>query len=384
MPSINELLDENPPDTAMHAALAVGAATLGQQQTVDFVPYVRTVLPLDGFVFWLNAALLSPEQFAVHNLQSADPVSVDGSLHYASVGHQVEDETIAVRRVDFTAMEQITAFAEIAPDVMYVATWNAPLGSFQFTFSQRGTYYQQANVHHYVGDAIYPVFAAQLIDNLGDFDQRQVVSNSLPLWLAAMSDVPPGLQVTFSLPLYPAHLVPPNLVPPYGVVDITPSSTRPLQAQAFRDGQNSRSQLCAESVRVVLYGLRNDDVMDFIDYIVDRCALVGDFGIMNSPVVRDDRRAQVELAALAMRKMVDFEINYNQARSREIAQQLISQIVPTYLLSDSVVPPQLGADINPDMVPYNPIDPDLSPANLVLTESGEAALTETGSDVLLE
>src|SRR5271166_3370646 len=213
-------IQESLPTRPIHDALVAGVDTLSQDQTVSFTPYVRTVLPLDGYVFWLNANLLSAAQLAQHGLSSADPVVVAGSLHYASVGTQLEDETIVVRSVDFTAETQITAFAEIAPDVLYVGFWDTPLGGFNFTFSRRNSFYIQASIYHYVGDAIYPAFEAQLIDDLSAFDQSQVVSNSLPIWLSMFTNIPYPLDVTVSLPIYPAFLVPDNLVPAYVAVEV--------------------------------------------------------------------------------------------------------------------------------------------------------------------
>src|SRR6266550_1120324 len=213
-------VQESLPTRPIHDALVAGVDTLGQNETVSFVPYIRTILPLDGFAFWLNANLLSAEKLAQHGLSSADPVVVDGSLHYASVGSQVADETLVVRSVDFTAETQITAFAEIAPDVLYVGEWTTPLGKFNFTFGQRSSFYYQANLYHYVGDAIYPAFEAQLIDDLSTFDQSQVVSNSLPIWLAMFVHIPFVSLVTISVPVYPAFLVPTNLLPAYVAVEI--------------------------------------------------------------------------------------------------------------------------------------------------------------------
>ncbi|HEV2303149.1 MAG TPA: hypothetical protein VGR91_16400, partial [Stellaceae bacterium] len=325
----------------IHDALAAGLDVLGQRETAAFTPYVRTVLPVDGFVFWLNAALLSPAQLAVHGLSSAAQISIDGTLHYASQGVQAEDETIVVRRVEFTAEEQVTAFAEIAPDVLYVGTWATGAGSFRFTFGARGAYFVQADLHHYVGDAIYPVFEAQLIDDIAAFDERPVVSNSLPLWLAMLSAqvYPSPLQPPDGLQLYPAFLVPQNLVPPYGAVDILPERLRPLQSIAWRDRTQSRWQLVAETVRLHLYGLRSDDVMDLLDYIVQYSELSGAFGIMNMPVPRDDRRPQIELAALAQKKTIEFEINYYQTRMRDLARQVFKTIVPSWIPSSDPVAP---------------------------------------------
>ena len=331
MPTLAEALAESPVGpTQIHDALVAGLDVLSQSQTVDFTPYVRTVLPIDGFVFWLRADLLPAATLAANGLPSSGVVSVPGSLHYATTGHMVEDETIAIRKVDFAAQQQITAFAEIAPTVMYVARWTTPLGSFRFTFSARGTYYQQADIHHYVGDAIYPVFEKQLIDDISQFDERQIVSNSLPFWLQLQYRIPYVSLITFNVDLYPAYLVPPNLVPPYGTVDIIPQTTRAVAAAPWRGQRNQRAQLCAERARITLYGLRNDEVMDWVDYVYDYVTNVGSFGITNMPVVVDDRRGQVELAALAQKKYIDFEVSYLQNRARDVA----VQVIQTALLAD--------------------------------------------------
>lgn len=319
-------------DTALiHPALAAGIDVLGQTETVTFYPYCRTVLPLDGFVFWLRADLLTAQQLAVHGLTSPESVTVTGSLHYSSVGSQMEDETIVVRSVDFTAESPVAAFGAIAPDVMYVATWATSLGDFRFCFSRRSSYYQQAKIFHYVGDAIYPAFAAQLIDDISEFDQRRVISNSLPLWLSMMVSIPPGIWVSPpNIPFYPAYLVPDNLLPAYGVVSVPENGTRALASAPVWDNRGSGSQLCVDRATVTLYGLRNDDAWDFRDYVLQYALVTGAFGIMNIPTIRDDRRRQVEIVALAQKKYIEFEVCYTQHRARDVARQMIQQALVSF------------------------------------------------------
>lgn len=359
MPTLGEYLNEGPiGPTQIHDALVVGLDVLSGEQTVEFVPYIRTVLPVDGFVFWIRASLLSPDRLAAAGLPSADPIVVPGSLHYASLGTQVEDENIAIQRVDFAAQKEISDFAQIAPNILYVADWITPLGAFQFTFSSRSTYYVQANISHYVGDAVYPVFRSMLIENLGQLDQRQVVSNSMPLWLALQGGIPFVSLITSNVPLYPAYLVPNNLPAPYGTIDIPPNTTRALQAQAYRDRNSSRWQLAAETARIVFYGLRNDEVVDFIDYVNDWSLNTGDFGIMNMPVPLDERRPQVELSVLAMKKTVVFEVSYQQSRMRDIARRLIdvALIGHVYPADQPLIQPP-DRIIEPFMAPDDPLIP---------------------------
>jgi hypothetical protein len=317
-------ISESLPTRPIHDALVAGVDTLGQNQQVSFVPYVRQVLPVDGFAFWINANLLTPVQIAQNGLTSADTVVVDGSLHYASVGSQVADETIVVRSVDFTAETEIQAFAEIAPNVIYVGQWTTPMGSFNFTFGARNSFYRQANIFHYVGDAVYPAFEAQLVDDLSSFDQSRVVSNSLPIWLSMMTNIPPYSLVNISVPVFPAFLVPTNTIPSYVAIEILPNTTRALQAIPLRTPSSmTHIQLASERVKMISYGLRNNGISDLMDYVLDYSASTGNIGIMGAPIIRDEHRPQVELAALAQKKVIEWEVSYFQFRAREIARQLI-------------------------------------------------------------
>ena len=51
--------------TPLGASLADGLNTISLNQTLDFTMYVKMVLPLDGYVFWVNANLLSDS--AIYN-----------------------------------------------------------------------------------------------------------------------------------------------------------------------------------------------------------------------------------------------------------------------------------------------------------------------------
>ena len=354
MPTIDEILAStsgSPLGTQLEAVLDAGLETLSANQTVEFKAYARVVLPVDGFVFWVNAALLSPAQLSVHGLPADQlTVSVKGSLHHTSTGSQADDENIVIRRMILTAERQITAFAEIAPTVLYVGVYDTAAGTFKFTFSSRNSYYQQANLHHYVGDAVYPALETQLIETLAGFDQRPVVSNSLPLWLAMFGGSPYPSPLAVCLPAYPAYLVPDNLRPPYAVVDVIPTSTRALQAFAALGPRFQRSQLVTERVLLTFYGLRNDEITDVLDYLVDYSGNTGAFGIANLPVIRDEKRTQVELSVLAMKKTIDVEINYDQRRSRDVARQVISNaFIGVIYPSDRPLP-----DLQPPIVQFRP------------------------------
>lgn len=335
MPSVAE---SGPVASQLAAALRAGVRTISENQQVSFQPYIRQVLPVDGYVFWLNANLLTASQLAAVGLTSGAPVVVSGAVHFATAGEMREDEDIAIHKMIFTSTDYIAALAEAAPTVLYIATWQYPGDgySFKFSFSSRGSFFLQSGLRHYAGDAVYPVFDAQIIDAITDFNERQVVSNSLPFWLGlgnAAAIPQPGMQVTISLPLFPSFAIPDNLPAPYGAVHIAPENTEPLQPVPYRDAQNNRWQLARDEVNVTLYGLRNDEAADFVDMALDAMLIGGAVGLMDGPIIRDEKRTQTELSALAMKKTVDFGVSYYQQSMRDIAIQLIKSAVPAYTIS---------------------------------------------------
>ncbi len=50
MPTVFEALQDNQ-ELPLHEAVAAGADILSGEQEISFTPYVRRVLPIDGFVF---------------------------------------------------------------------------------------------------------------------------------------------------------------------------------------------------------------------------------------------------------------------------------------------------------------------------------------------
>ena len=334
MPSISDIMNASP--SQMESGLRAGIAELSQDQTFTFQPYVRMVLPLDGFVYWVNATLVTPAALAGAGLTSAAPIVCQGSLHYAISGDQNEDESIALHRVIFTTAAQIEVMGEEAPGAIYISSVNG----VQFAFSRQDNFYSAAGLFHYLGDAVYPAMRPMIIDTLDGFDQRQVVSNSLGIWLSLNGTISfPAPVIPSPWPqLYPSFAVPDNLSPPYGSVHIPPESTRAIQAFPTLDKYNNHNQLCAERVRITFYGLRNDEALDFQDFIFQYSLMTDAIGFMNMPVLRDDKRTQNELAILAMKKTMDFEISYYQTRARTIAQQYVLSCVPGSITVNNLPP----------------------------------------------
>lgn len=401
MPALNEGLLAS--SRQLGATLQAGVDTISQGQRVTFERYVRYVLPLDGYVFWVKASLMSPSammdttpfnnaRFNQARVVDGPPATIvaEGSLHYATLRGQSEDGTSAVNRVVFTSEVPITDLNDIAPTDLYIATVKSyphlpesitanpgtgsseaggiaigesavqgvvisgvsnarPATVIRFAFSRRSSFYEQAALFHYEGEAVYPDMSTQLIESVDDLNRSLVVSNSLPLWL----------MFNRFFPVYPSFLLPFNAQPPYAVVHIDPEQTKALQAipelrsdpsryssavGAFTIGispiqgsalssTSTHYQLVRDLVRVRLFGVRNQEALTWMDYVIqfmtERDNLMG---LMSLTPMRDEKRGQAELGALAQRKSIEFEVSYYQTAVEAVARQLILHAVPNFII----------------------------------------------------
>lgn len=321
--------------TTLESALKVGLDTLSYNQVIKFEKYRQVVLPLDGYVFWIKAGANSPSALLnVSPLNTFGPnytgasgsnlLNAPGSLHYATEQRQEEDATYAINNVIFTSQVPVTDFNALAPDELYIATSNG----IRFAFSSRGRYYQQANLHHYVGDAIYAPMDSQVVDDPRLLDARNlIVSNSLPGWLALNTYTRP-YPIPLPRPrflLYPSFLSPSNMAPPYGIVHISPDMTEAVAAGPLYNQRSSQYSASRDHVTVTLYGVDNDTALSFLLNVLQYSMEPGPFSITNMPAVRDDKRTQSELTVIAMKKRIEFDVFYYQSAVRDTARQLITE-----------------------------------------------------------
>jgi hypothetical protein len=294
------------------ASLAAGVAQISNNQTVAFQQYTKSTLPTDGFVFWVATGTV--QQFT-------------GSLHILTDRKQEEDQTIAANKMVFTATEEVSQLNAIAPGTMWVGSWQVDGAMLQVAFSETGANYQQAGLWHYRGFAVYPAMSAQLVSSSADLPIEPIVSNSLPIWLSQ------GTFGTTTVPIYPSFLVPDNVVPPYIVAHVEPDLTESPVFPAYQwPGtpsppyalvQMASQQLAKDNVKLTLYGFTNQMAIQYLAMLIDYSVNSGDFGFGNTPVPRDDKRPQVEIAAIAMKKTINIVAWYLQGTSDAIARRLI-------------------------------------------------------------
>jgi len=343
MPSVDESVGAK---SELASDLAAGTNAISSDQVVTFRKYIRLVLPIDGYVFWVRADLVS--QGAILNAmglntktpnapttaKGADVITPSGSLHYATEQKQAADSTYAVNRIVFTSLSPVNDFNTVGPNVMFI-------GEFQgkkFAFSSRKSFYRQADLYHYAGDAVYAIMESQLVDSLAGFSSKQIVSNSLPIWLSMNGYLAEPWQ-DFGNPeivLYPAFLAEENASPPFGAVDIPPE-TSAIALTPRLSSNLSHSQLVREKVKITLWGIDNDAAMTFVDFVNQYSNDFDLFGIMNMPAIRDERVTQVELGTIAKKKTIEYEINYYQTSARAVARQLIESAIPSFYIGNQLV-----------------------------------------------
>jgi hypothetical protein len=330
--------------TPMAGDLADGLKTLALDQKIRFRLYGRVILPVDGFVFWVAAPLLAQKPFKQSGLVTASTLSKDdmepcaieatGSLHYTADVRQEEAETYAANRVVFTSLEEVEGLNAIAPGTMWVGEFDG----LRFGFSSLSMRYRQAGLWHYSGFAIYPDMEPQLVDDARLFSSAQVVSNSLPAWLA-IAAYQPAWSFWGPLPtLFPSFLAPQNEAPPFATVHVLPEGTQALASAPTIDQRTSTHvQLCSDRVRVTFWGARNDQALDFVDALNQYSHDTGAIGIMNVPVIRDEKRIQAELNVIAQKKVMDVEVSYLQHRMRTLGQQVIRQATAKFFVDHKPV-----------------------------------------------
>jgi hypothetical protein len=268
-------------------------------------------------------------------LQNSTTLNVQGSLHVLSERRQNEDETAGYNRVILTSANPVVDFNNASPSTMYLATLS---DGTQYSFSSRGAYYQNADMYHYVGTAVLPAVSNQLITSPNQLLPDAIVSNSLPFWLSLNTYAPPYPGFTTNgLYLYPSFIVPDNIVPPYGVVHIDPNNTETYQSAPVYDASLTPSSLTKDVVKVTLYGLNNSLSHNFLDCVLQYSFDTNNIGMGNMPVIRDEKRTQTEMAIIAQKKTIIFEVWYQQTTIRDLARQMILSCI------NNVLPQSLAA-----------------------------------------
>lgn len=284
-------------------------------EPVTFRRYIRLVLPVDGFIFWIRQSLINLQSPALNGMALNelpdltaldDSLTVTGSLWYAANNQQENTQIHTVNNVFFTSSKKLDDFQDLGESQI----WIGEIDGVRFSFNRAGNFFQKAGVWSYQGDSINPIMASQIIDNLADLKDEKIVNDSLPLFLSN----------NFGYRVYPAFRGSQNLKPPFISIDVM--ETKPLQ-QRQSEESTERRQWCLDTVKATCYGLSNNAVLDYMNSMIELGLTAVDFGISNSLTAKKIDIPQSELNITANAKEVTFEVNYYQTRAHNIAQKLI-------------------------------------------------------------
>ena len=332
---MSTVIESTAAKSQLGAGLAEGLNTLSLNQTVTFTLYVKTILPVDGYVFWVNANLLTSGQIAAaiakggvtYSSTPPNSLTVQGSLHHATALEQERDRYAAVNTLIFTSLTPVNDLNQDNPYLMYIAQDDG----VQYAFKNQGNYYQQADLYHYAGHAVYSTMDSQIINTLTGFDTtNSIVSNSLPFWLALNTYTSPIVgAVPIPFTLYPSFLSPENMAPPYATVHISQEDTSAIQSFMVTQQNSSTYQLVRDVVTIEVFGARNYQIQPFLTSVFNYSLLTDNIGILNSPTVRDAKSNQTEFGIIAQKKVITFEVSYYQENALDVAQQLITSAFVT-------------------------------------------------------
>jgi len=375
MPTLDELSGLPPED--LYAALAAGLDDLSKHKRVHFGVYTRTVLPLDGYVFWLRSG----------------SYSATGVVHHTAERSQDEDETYAQDSIVFTTKQPLVELNASNTQTLLVGE----VEGVKYAFRTHGWFFAQAGIWHYTGMSVRAAKAIQLIDNPAQFDANAlIVSNSLPSWLALATYSPEWLiPPNPGIPLFPSFLVPDNLSPPYGAIHIEEAETRAIQGVPWLravgtpgTAPTQHTQLASDRVRVTLWGCDNPTALAFLDLVLSYSRDTDAIGLMNTPIVRDGKRTWPEGMILGQHKTIEFEVSYLQAAQYAVADQLVLQAAATVQAFDTTGPgPSLtGSFVIPSQFPQAlPSGARITGAmfqTVIGTATVEVGTTPGGNDVL--
>lgn len=308
--------------------------------TIRFTPYLRIVMPVDAFPFWVKGSLVSAHadlRKVWHGTGHPPRNSVDvaGSLHIRTAAEQDEVSSLDRSTIVFTTETEVRQFHNANFDTMWVGDFEG----VKFALTERSSFYKQSGQLHYIGENIFPTMQTQLVDDLSGFDlSGRVISNSLPFWLeACRTDLPwlPGLRPT--CPVFPSMIVPDNHPPPYVVIHVDDGAAESWQGARLYDSTMSSSNYVRETVRMTTIGLSNRQAEDLVTHIMSWSLISPDgMGVCRNPVIQDAKEVQPALNALSMRKTIEWDVNYCQTAARDIAQKYILSVIPDYHFSSGV------------------------------------------------
>lgn len=290
-------------------------ATPPASQTIRFTRYQRTVLPVDGFVFWVA---------------TGETQDVSGTIQITTDSELTEGQAYSQSTIVLTTETESHPFHDLSPDTI----WTGSFQGIRFAISSRSSQYDQAGMVHYQGSSLSPAFQNQFIDDPAALQKMEpVTSSSLAIFLAIPTLGSAALDWCpwpSDVPVFPSFAVPDNQPLPYVTVHNEPAGGQSVSMSMLDPQTSTTYRLMTETVRLRLYGLPHQQAENLLSHILHWALLHDDrLGITNSPHIRDEKQSSAAINALAMSKSIELEVMYSQTAARDMAMQLIRHVAPT-------------------------------------------------------
>lgn len=289
-----------------------GYQKVSGQQQITFTRYVEKILPIDGWRFWVKAELLQNEPAP---FSQVIPCSVHQSVNQT----QEATKTNAITSIILTTNQEIENLKEIGQTALLIGEYK---GS-KFSFNVQSAFYDNANLKHYSGDAVYTENLDNFIDDIDNLDlENGIVTNSIPLFLT-LNDI---------VQIYPAFLVPTNLKPPYATIEVKESKGIAAGA-TYNEFEDSRLAQW-DRIELNIYGLRKKQLSDFLKYLETKQLETHAFGLYWLPSIQNQNIPQSEVNVLTNKKVLTFDVNYVIEDVRNNATAFIESIFVGFFIKE--------------------------------------------------
>jgi hypothetical protein len=283
-------------------------------KNITFTKYVRRVLPVDGWVFWVKSSLIEGEVAPFSKVYLC-------STHIQRNQTQEATKTNSISSIGLTVNKKIEDLHEVNQSVMWLGEYQG----VKFSFNAQANYYEEANIFHYAGDAVYIENTPNIIDDIEDLDldlENGIVTNCIPIFITLNQQVQ----------IYPAFLAPTNLKPPYATIEV--KDTRGIAAgQSYNPFEDS-SLLSWDKVELTIYGLRKKQLSDFLKYLENQQLVTEAFGMYWLPSVQNENVPQSEINVLTNKKVLNFDVSYTFNAVRSQAEAFIRSVTVDFFVKE--------------------------------------------------
>ncbi|CAI3958064.1 unnamed protein product [Commensalibacter communis] len=293
-------------------AIQSGLDVMRLDQKLDISYYQKTILPYDGFVFWVKMR---------------KKTSIDAMIHYTDELKHEDQSFYNDANLIITTKEYLFDFFQNDLEILPVFDYEGK----QYAIRRSGQNTQHATIFHNFARIIEPQFQSLFLNNKKDFTRKTVqFSNSISRFILLANGYFDLVKIPYEI--YPEWLVPFNKKPPYITIGI--SETEALNVGHKRtmvEGKETFINPAKDHIELNLYGLDNHEAINFLATLEKWSLIYQQIGFLNIPRVTDLHNTQNEIGSLSQKKVIEIEVFYYQ--SANIDEALLDRMIDEVLIN---------------------------------------------------